>query len=67
MGSPTQEKNKKNNRLFCKNCKIGKGYPTENQIRWYGTMRKLMKNYLCRRCRKRTNYGDYLRKIRRGK
>lgn len=54
-----------NQRLFCKKCKKGFGYPTKNQIKWYGTLIKLMLNYLCRKCRKFLNYGDYLRQVRR--
>ena len=65
MEETTQQKNSKCRRLHCKKCNKGLGYPNENQIKWYGTLRKLIENYICRRCRKLLkSYGKYLKKVR---
>ncbi len=53
-----------NKRLYCAKCFKGLGYLTKKRIEWYRSEEKLLKNYLCRKCRKIVDFSEYLKKVR---
>lgn len=63
MLEPPTNKKKENRRLYCCKCKVGLGYPTSSRVKRYGSEVKLKNNYMCMKCRKSINYGQYLKEI----
>ena len=57
-------KRQKRHRVWCCKCFKRMGYSTLSRVKWYGALEKVLKYYLCRRCRRYLDYGKYLKQVR---